>query len=54
MTFSYMDFLDKPTPENVKAVHKACGMTQPQVANMLGIGLQTYKFLNHLCDGEQR
>lgn len=43
MTFSYLDFLDKPTPENVKAVHKACGMTQPQVATMLGIGLQTYK-----------
>lgn len=43
MTFSYLDFLDKPTPENVKAVHKACGMTQPQVATMLSIGLQTYK-----------
>ena len=43
MTFSYLDFLDKPTPENVKAVHKACRMTQPQVAAMLGIGLQTYK-----------
>ena len=43
MTFSYLDFLDKPTPENVKAVHKACRMTQLQVAAMLGIGLQTYK-----------
>ena len=43
MIFSYLDFLDQLTPENVKAVHKACGMTQPQVAAMLGIGLQTYK-----------
>lgn len=43
MTFSYLAFLNSPTQENIKFVHKVCGMTQPQVADMLGIGLQTYK-----------
>lgn len=40
---NYLDYLDNPTHENIKLVHKASGMTQPQIAEMLGIGLQTYK-----------
>ena len=40
---NYLDYLNEPTYENVKLVHKASGMTQQQVAQMLGIGLQTYK-----------
>lgn len=40
---NYLECLNNPTYENIKLVHQASGMTQPQVAEMLGIGLQTYK-----------
>lgn len=40
---SYLYFLNDPTPENVRAVHKKFGATQPQMAKIAGIGLQTYK-----------
>ena len=43
MTNSYLDYIDKPTPENIKAVHRAHGMIQPVAAAVAGIGLQTYK-----------
>lgn len=40
---SYLVYLNKPTPENVRAVHDKFGATQPQMAQIAGIGLQTYK-----------
>lgn len=40
---SYLQYLNNPTPENVQAVHKQSGATQPQIAQIAGIGLQTYK-----------
>lgn len=40
---NYLDYLNKPTSENVRQVHKSSGMTQPQVAKMLGVGVSTYK-----------
>lgn len=43
MTFSYLEFLDNPTPENVQIVHSACGLIQPEAAKVAGIGLQTYR-----------
>ncbi len=47
MNQSYLDFLNNPTSENVKAVHKQgkedFGLTQVTVSEMLGISLQTYK-----------
>lgn len=43
MSFSYLDYLDSPTPENVKEVHKISGLIQPEAAAVAGIGLSTYK-----------
>ena len=43
MTNSYLDYINKPTPENIKSVHRAHGMIQPVAAVVAGIGLQTYK-----------
>lgn len=43
MTNSYLDYIDKPTTENIKAVHRAHGMIQPVAAGVAGIGLQTYR-----------
>lgn len=40
---SYLDYIDKPTPENIKAVHRAHGMIQPEACKVAGIGLQTYR-----------
>ncbi len=40
---SYLDYIDKPTPENIKAVHRAHGMIQPDACKVAGIGLQTYR-----------
>lgn len=46
MTFSYLDFIDEPTPANVDFVNKQCKankLTQDKIAEMLGISKQTYK-----------
>lgn len=40
---SYLQYLNNPTPENVQAVHEQSGATQPAIAQIAGIGLQTYK-----------
>lgn len=40
---SYLDYLNNPTPENVRAVHAKFGATQAQMATIANIGLQTYK-----------
>ncbi len=40
---NYLDYLSNPTPENIRIVHDASGMTQIQISEILGIGLQTYK-----------
>ncbi|MDO4700691.1 MAG: hypothetical protein Q4A69_08415 [Moraxella sp.] len=42
-TFSFLDYLNNPSFDNIKLVHKASGLTQAQVTQILGIGLQTYK-----------
>ncbi len=47
MNNSYLDFLDNPTPKNVKLIHKQAksdfGLTQVTASELLGISLQTYK-----------
>ncbi|MBS9779425.1 MAG: hypothetical protein KGV51_02245 [Moraxellaceae bacterium] len=47
MSKSYLEFLNNPTPQNVKFVHKQAkndfGLTQVTASEILGIGLQTYK-----------
>lgn len=40
---SYLDYIDKPTPENIKAVHRQHGMIQPVACVVAGISLQTYR-----------
>ena len=40
---SYLQYLNDPTPENVRAVHEQSGQTQPVIAQIAGIGLHTYK-----------
>lgn len=40
---SYLDYLNNPTPENIRAVHKKFGATQPEMAKIAGIGVQTYR-----------
>lgn len=40
---SYLQYINNPTPENVQAVHKQSGATQPAIAQIAGIGLHTYK-----------
>ena len=43
MTNSYLDYIDKPTPENIKAVRQAHGMIQADACVVAGVSLQTYK-----------
>lgn len=40
---SYLQYINNPSPENVQAVHKQSGATQPAIAQIAGIGLHTYK-----------
>lgn len=43
MSFSYLDYLDSPTPMNVKLVHETSGLVQSSAAAVAGISLQTYR-----------
>lgn len=49
---NYLKYLNQPTLENVKLVHKASGMTQQQIAELLGISLQTYKYWHAPIDNK--
>lgn len=48
---NYLDYLNEPTSENMKIVHRASGMTQPAVAKMLGVSIATYRSWN--ADSDQ-
>ena len=52
--FSYLDFLDSPSVENVHAVHAACGLTQREAAEIAKISEQTYKSWMSMRDGRNR
>lgn len=43
MTFSYLDFLDKPTHENIVFVRKTVGLLQKDAAALAGISFDSYK-----------
>lgn len=40
---NYLDYINSPTPENIKLVHQASGLTQKQAANMIGVQIDTIK-----------
>lgn len=40
---NYLDYINTPTPENIKLVHQASGLTQKQVADMIGVQVDTIK-----------
>ena len=52
--FSYLDFLDSPTVENVHTAHAACCLTQREAAEIAKISEQTYKSWMSTRDGRSR
>lgn len=52
--FSYLDFLDSPTVENVHIAHAASGLTQREAADIAKISEQTYKSWMSTRDGRSR
>lgn len=53
-SFSYLEFLDIPTVENVHTVHAASGLTQREAAEIAKISEQTYKSWMSKRDGRSR
>jgi len=43
MTFSYLDFLNKHTHENIVFVRKTAGLLQKDAAQLAGISFDSYK-----------